>query len=1025
MNVVGAETTNAGLVRNAITLEPGKVMGQTAVDTTRRNLYNIGSFRRVEFDFGASGLEASGASEVPLTVTIQTEEPQRFQLKYGLQFSFDQSAGHSNGLALGGSVELRDRNFFGRAVQASVGAHWDPDLQTIALLFSSPRVFGKRIRTNLYARDRREQSTLESTVTTVDLDDRRRELTLEQRWRTPRAVELVWGYTFSSRHFLLSLNDQSLNIDQSVDIGQPLNLGGLLGGPVFSVVVDRRDSPFDARRGLFHSSSFQFGVERLGSDLGLRPLPVAAVVPISRWENSRPLAASVTARSQALRARRRSASSICCSSPAAPILSVDIRRSSLSAFNVAGFALGGTELLILNGELRFPISKRLGGAAFVDAGNTFAASSDLSLRRPGCRRRARPAHPHAPCPVPPRLRMAAQPGVRTFRRAHPFFDRSDVLTSLPLHGIINARIRRTARHLNRRAICITVRPHTSETHTEGRDAVSAAAGYPRSSSVKRGVAVVLFYSALAVAFTWPLAAALSTRLVAHFDPPFSAWRLARVVHNVSQGRPLFDGEIFWPARQTLAYSDAMLGQAVLAWPLLAAGLTPLAVLNVLTLAGVAGSAMGAYVLARRLSGHTGGALVAGLIFAFAPYRRDHLQHLELQWAMWTPLALWAWHRALDSGRARDGLLCAAFVLLQLLSSIYYGVFLGVAMAVICPLTLIWRRRSLGPGAVGGLTAGLFVVALVAAAYSRPYSQARELVGERDLEETARYSADASSYLAATPDNLLYGTLTESLGDNEKRLFPGITAIALAAVALFPPSTPVAVIYGASMAVAWDASLGTSGRIYPLLRASLPPFRSLRAPARFAMLVLLGMSVLTAIGLARVARTSAGRGVVLAAAGLVVLEYSTAPLSIQTIPRERPPVYNWVSAQPRQVTLELPVPRPTALPLHDTFYMYAQTWHWHPLANGYSGYHTQDYIDLLKALVGFPDARSSRAMARMRIQRVILHRELFRRGEYEQLVRALDGHPDYHPLTLTKDHLGEARVYAFLPGFGPTRAANYD
>ena len=112
-------------------------------------------------------------------------------------------------------------------------------------------------------------------------------------------------------------------------------------------------------------------------------------------------------------------------------------------------------------------------------------------------------------------------------------------------------------------------------------------------------------------------------------------------------------------------------------------------------------------------------------------------------------------------------------------------------------------------------------------------------------------------------------------------------MALSVVALIPPVTPVALIYGASMAVAWDASLGTSGRVYPLLRAWLPPFRGLRAPARFAMLVLLGMSVLTAIGMARVARTFSGRAVALAAAGLVVLEYSVAPLSIQIMPSERP------------------------------------------------------------------------------------------------------------------------------------------
>ena len=95
------------------------------------------------------------------------------------------------------------------------------------------------------------------------------------------------------------------------------------------------------------------------------------------------------------------------------------------------------------------------------------------------------------------------------------------------------------------------------------------------------MAVVLFYSALTVLFTWPLAADLSTRLVAHFDPPFSAWRLARVVQNVSEGQSLFDGQIFWPAGQTLAFSDATLVQAALAWPLLAIGLTPLAAMNVI------------------------------------------------------------------------------------------------------------------------------------------------------------------------------------------------------------------------------------------------------------------------------------------------------------------------------------------------------------------------------------------------------------------------------------------------------------
>jgi hypothetical protein len=546
-----------------------------------------------------------------------------------------------------------------------------------------------------------------------------------------------------------------------------------------------------------------------------------------------------------------------------------------------------------------------------------------------------------------------------------------------------------------------------------------------SWSAKRGAAVVLLYSALSVLFTWPLAADLSTQVIAHFDPPFSAWRLARMVHNMSSGGPLFDGGIFWPAQHTLAYSDAMPAQAVLAWPLLAVGLSPLTVLNLLTLAGVAGSAIAAYVLARRLTGSTGAALVAGLVFAFAPYRRDHLQHLELQWALWTPLALWAWHRALDGGRARDGLMCAGFVLLQLLSSIYYGMFLVVAMAVICPLTVAQRRGRIGRRALGGLFAGAVVVAVAAAAYQRPYELARELVGERDPAEAANYSADAASYLAATPDNLLYGALTHSLGDNEKRLFPGLTPIALSMAALIPPVSPVALIYGAAAVVAWDASLGPSGRVYPLLRAALPAFSVVRAPARFAIIVLLGMSVLTAIGLARFAPTGSRRLVMLAVGALLMLEYGTTPLVTQGMPRERPRLYAWVSEQPRQVTLELPVPRPHRLPLHDAFYLYAQTWHWQPLANGYSGHYAQPYLELLDALVNFPDERSSAAMALTGIERVILHGELFRPGEYARMVSALESHRDYHLLTTTTDHMGEARVYAFLPAYGSKRGSKDD
>jgi outer membrane protein insertion porin family len=346
-------------------------VSQSAVDTTRRNLYDIGSFRRVDVDFGDSVAQSPGAGDLPVTLTINAEEPQRFQLKYGVQFSFDRSTGSSSGNSTGVSVELRDRNFIGRAVQSSVGGHWDPEIQTFAVLFSSPRFFGKRVRTNVYMRARREQEILDSDSSAFDgatLDDRRRNLTLEQRWRPAPAFELVWGYNVESREFLLNENTG------------PNDAAGLLAGPIFSLIFDKRDSPFDAKRGMFHSSSFQFGIKPLGSDLSF-------VRYLLRQSYYQPLGKLTAAGSIRYGTIRRF-------SGRTPISILDLLfeaggtnsvrgypEESLSAFNVAGFALGGTDMLILNSELRFPITKRFTGAAFVDAGNTFASAADIALGR--------------------------------------------------------------------------------------------------------------------------------------------------------------------------------------------------------------------------------------------------------------------------------------------------------------------------------------------------------------------------------------------------------------------------------------------------------------------------------------------------------------------------------------------------------------------------------------------------------------------------------------------------------------------
>ncbi len=532
--------------------------------------------------------------------------------------------------------------------------------------------------------------------------------------------------------------------------------------------------------------------------------------------------------------------------------------------------------------------------------------------------------------------------------------------------------------------------------------------------------VFLLYTVLSVFFTWPLATSLAELAPAHFDPPFTAWRLGWIAHQIGEPGHFFDGNIFFPDRRTLAYSDAVLLQGIVGAPLVRLGLNPNGAANVLILVGLVTSAFFAYLLAARLSGHRGAAVVAGLVFAFSSYRRVHLQHLELQWAQWMPLAFWAWHRLLDTGRLRDGGLCSGAVLLQLLSSIYYAIFLAIGLAVVGTVTLIARRGRLAGPAIVGLCGGAVIAAIVAASYAQPYAYVRARVGDRTLDETRRYSATPISFLTVSPDSIVYRAVLPHEGEGETELFPGLTPVVLAGAALVPPTTATAVAYGLSLVLAGDMALGTNGLTFGVAREHLSVLRALRAPARLAILVQLSLGVLASLGLARaVARwPRAGPTLIAGSICLVVIEYANLPLQVQRLPAKPPPVYAWLATQPKLVTLEMPVPEPEALPLHDPFYMYASTWHWQPLVNGYSGHYSAHYIELLAALRSLPGAAATTALREAGVQRIVLHKELFPPKEYVPLVAALEGHPMFHLESVTADHMGEVRIYAFLPGFGP-------
>jgi hypothetical protein len=510
-----------------------------------------------------------------------------------------------------------------------------------------------------------------------------------------------------------------------------------------------------------------------------------------------------------------------------------------------------------------------------------------------------------------------------------------------------------------------------------------------------GLGVVGLFAALTVALTWPQAAYLSTHVPPHDDSLLSIWRIAWIAHALASGVSLVNANIFHPELRTLAYTDAVLLQGLTAAPFIRAGASPVLVYNLLILGSIALSGAAMCLLATRLTGSLASGLVAGTIFAFVTFRFDHYMHLELQATVFLPLVVWFLDRAFESGRWRDMAGFGACLVLQVLSGIYYSVFLATALAIAIP----WRWMTLAAPARLRFARQLVTVAIVSSVVAAPYLaiyvQNRASVGERADDEVRRYSATPQNYLASDPANVLHGAWSEPLGRGERRLFPGGLAIGLAILGMWgwPARKATIAIVGV---VGFLLSLGLNTPLYGLLRDLVFTYRGLRAPARAAALVFLALAVLAGYGWRAVLQRRPGwtlPGTALLI-GLLSLEYLTRPPTWLVLSPRPPAVARWLAQQPRSVVVEFPLPRADALhTIHDGVYMYASTFHWQPLLNGYSGFHPRSYIELIEEMRRFPSDRTIAYLKRRNVDLIVLHGTLMKPDQLGELAAALIARAD--------------------------------
>jgi hypothetical protein len=150
--------------------------------------------------------------------------------------------------------------------------------------------------------------------------------------------------------------------------------------------------------------------------------------------------------------------------------------------------------------------------------------------------------------------------------------------------------------------------------------------------------------------TWPLTPNITHagRLDSD-DGRFSIWNVAWVARTlVVNPLGLYDANIFYPRRNTLAFSEANIGAGVLAIPAYwMSGGNPYFAHNVVEMLSFVLSLIGTCALVRHLTGNSVAGLVSGLAFAFCGYTFSHIPHIQLLLSAGLPISLLAMHRFIE------------------------------------------------------------------------------------------------------------------------------------------------------------------------------------------------------------------------------------------------------------------------------------------------------------------------------------------------------------------------------------------
>ncbi len=477
------------------------------------------------------------------------------------------------------------------------------------------------------------------------------------------------------------------------------------------------------------------------------------------------------------------------------------------------------------------------------------------------------------------------------------------------------------------------------------------------------------------------------------DGRLIVWTMAWIARVLTEGYALFAAPMFFPAATPLAYTEHMLVLGILGTPIQLVTGNPVLAFNIVWLASFWANAMAAHALAFHLTRRHDAALVAGLTYGWSYFRVLHLAHLQLQWSAWLPLGVLLLHRwFLQPTLPRLGaamLVSAA----QMLTSWYMAVLTLILHGAWTIWLMMGRGRREWIRHLWALAAAAIAGAALLLPLVVPYLRVIRPTPQADVHGDSVGLLDYVAPPETTWAGVTLAAQSAYQGGQvwgEQTVFLGFIPLAFAILGLGRwRGTPegddarARTFFVLIAIVALALSLGPMGGFGPYdLLTRVPGLALFRAPARFALLVLLAVAMLAAFGsaavwtaLERKKGARLRRGLVAVVSLAMLFEWW--PMT-GTIPKAEtrpvPIIYRAFEHLPPGAIVSLPdyATRPEWYVRAD-YLLYAAV-HRRPIVNGYGRSDPPEYASIIEQLSTFPSSTSAELARALRVRYFVIHSE---------------------------------------------------